>query len=116
MREAVPPSVARSVLGRLRKLEKPALALVRAVAVSGERLETRQVAELARLDAEGFGSAHAEAAGAGLLDADRPRFVHPLVAEAVRTDMPALQRGALHRRAADLLARDGGEADSIAAT
>ena len=29
--------------------------------------------------------------------------------------MPALERGALHRRAADLLARDGADADSVAA-
>ena len=115
VRAAVPPSVARSVVGRLRRLAAPTLALVRAVAVLGERIELRHVAELAQLDAQRLGAAHAEAAGAGLLDADRPRFVHPLVAEAVRTDMPALERGALHRRAADLLARDGADADAIAA-
>ncbi|MFP5364158.1 MAG: helix-turn-helix transcriptional regulator [Thermoleophilia bacterium] len=114
-RAAVPPSIARSVVGRLRRLATPALALVRAVAVLGERAETRHVAALAELDPVSFASAHAEAAGAGLLDADRPRFAHPLVAEAVRSELPAFECGVLHRRAAELLAGDGADPDAVAA-
>lgn len=115
VRAAVPPSVARSVVGRLRRLADPALALVRAVAVLGGRGETRQIAQLSGLRDDTVASAHAEAAAVGLLDPDRPRFVHPLVAEVVRADMSALERGALHRTAADLLARDGGDPDAVAA-
>ena len=113
VRETVPPSVARSVVGRLRHLTPAALSLVRAASVLGDRAELRQLATLAHLDGE-VAAAHAEAAAAGLLDAERPRFVHPLVAEAVRSDMSIVERGELHRRAAELLARDGADSDAVA--
>ena len=108
VRTTLPPTVARSVVGRVRHLGLPAVSLVRAASILGDRAELRQVAELARLGAE-VGRAHAEAAAAGLLDPERARFVHALVADAVRMDIPAADRGDLHRRAADLLARRGGD-------
>ena len=106
--------MARSVVGRLRRLSEPALALVKAVAVLGERSELRHLTTLAQLDGN-IGAAHAEAAASGLLDPDRPRFAHPLLAEATRAEMPAFEIGVLHRRAADLLAREAGDPDTIAA-
>ena len=114
MRATVPPTVTRSVVGRLRHLDPPALALVRAASVLGDRAEVRQVAALAGLDG-GIAEAHAAAAAVGLLDPGRPRFVHPLVAEAVHSDMSIVERGELHRRAAELLANEGGDLDAIAA-
>jgi len=114
VRAAVPPSVARSVVRRLRHLSPPAHQLVKAVAVLGERAEHRYLRTLAGLNGEAD-AAHREAAASGLLDPERPRFVHPLVAEAVRADMSGAERGALHRRAADLLDKAGGDSDAVAA-
>src|ERR687898_492451 len=109
-----PPPVTGGVVGRRRHLAPPALALVRAASVLGDRAEVRQVAALAGLDG-GIAEAHAAAATVGLLDPGRPRFVHPLVAEAVHSDMSIVERGELHRRAAELLANEGGDLDAIAA-
>ena len=114
VRAAVPPSVARSVVGRLRHLSAPALALVKALAVLGGRGELRHLRALAHLEGSSD-DAHAEAAASGLLEVERPQFVHPLVAEAVRAEMPASERDALHRKAADLLVEDVADQDSIAA-
>jgi DNA-binding CsgD family transcriptional regulator len=113
VRATVPPTVTRNVVGRLRRLDAHALSLVRAASVLGGRAELRQVAALAELDGD-VAEAHAEAAAVGLLDPVRPRFVHPLVAEAVRSDMSIVERGELHRRAAELLAAEGGDTDAIA--
>ena len=50
MLELAPPSVARSVLRRVRRLAPGALDLARAVAVLGDGAEPHVVAALARLD------------------------------------------------------------------
>jgi DNA-binding CsgD family transcriptional regulator len=106
--------VTRTVVGRLRRLAPEALEVARGLAVLGERAQLAQVAELSGLDAGAVRSAHATLVRVGLVDAERLRFVHPLVQEAVAADLVGGERSALHRRAARLLAAAGAGDDEVA--
>ena len=101
--ELAPPSVARSVLRRVRRLAPGALDLARAVAVLGDGAEPHVVAALARLDeAEAVEAADA-LAKAHLLRSDALEFVHPLVRSAIYSDLRPLDRARQHLEAARIL-------------
>jgi tetratricopeptide (TPR) repeat protein len=116
IRSLVPDSVLHSVLVRLARLGEDAERLAGAVAVLGDRTTLRQARLLAGLDAEPAERAADALAGAHILDPGEPlRFTHPLIATSVHADISAFARARAHRRAADLLARDGAPVDSVAA-
>jgi DNA-binding CsgD family transcriptional regulator len=97
-----------SVLVRLFRMPAAARELVRAVAVLETDAELRHAAALAGLDAEEASSAADQLAAARILDQGTPlRFAHPILRATVYRELSAAHRGALHRRAAELLATDG---------
>ena len=110
-----PDAVRRSVLLRMRRLAPEAGALARAVAILGEDVEVRHAARLAGISAEAASGAADRLAALHVLAPGRPlNVVHPMIGEAIRSDLPAAERGALHMRAARLLIGDGASADRVA--
>jgi len=114
VRHAVPESVTRAVVSRLRRLSPATLAFARALAVLGERSPLPRIAALADIACEQASEEHAGLARAGLLDPDALRFVHPLVLGAVHADLVGGERSSWHHRAARLLAQDDARAEEIA--
>lgn len=114
VRDLAPERVAQLVLARLSRLPPEAATLARALAVlddSGMSL----AAELAGLDAEtGWRAADALRRAAILDPGDAPRFVHPLVRNAVYADLAAGERARAHAAAAALLRERGEPADRVA--
>ena len=103
-----PAAVGTSVLGRLGRMGSEAAALARAVAVLGAGAEVQSAAELAELDPTLAEVTADRLAAAQIFAAVRPlEFFHPLIGAAVREDMAPGARRLAHRRAAELLARDG---------
>ncbi len=97
-----------SVLMRLFRMPAAARELVRAVAVLETDAELRHAATLAGLEAEEASSAADQLAAARILGQGTPlRFAHPILRATVYRELSAAHRGALHRRAAELLAADG---------
>ena len=115
VRELVPEVVARTVLVRLLRLPPAAVGMARAVALLGTDADLRHAAALAELDERVAATAADVLAAADILAYGRPlAFVHPIVQEAVKADMPPGERSVGHRRAARLLAAAGRPADRIA--
>jgi DNA-binding CsgD family transcriptional regulator len=112
---AAPEAVTRAVAARLRRLTPDAVAIARSVAVLGERTELGVVAALAGLAPDTALAEHAVLARAGLFDADRLRFVHPLMQSAVLADLVGGERAEWHARAARALAADGAPEHVVAA-
>ena len=105
--ELAPDAVLRSVLARLARLPDDASSLARAVAVLGDDAELRHAAALADLDLPAAGTAADALATAEILAPGEPlAFLHPLLRSAVYADLPAVECGLLHGRAARLLADD----------
>jgi DNA-binding CsgD family transcriptional regulator len=115
VRELAPERVARTVLARVARLAPEAGAVARALAVLGDDSDHRLVAALADLDpAAVLRNADALRAGA-ILDPGAPlRFIHPLVRNAVYSDLPAGERASAHARAAVLLRDRGASPEQIA--
>ena len=113
-RDAVPETVARAVVSRLRRLSPTALAVARSVAILGDRSDIARVAALSEIPREAAVAQHAVLARAGLLEAARPRFVHPLMLSAVLAELVEGERSGWHDRAARLLAQDGAPAQAVA--
>jgi hypothetical protein len=113
-RRAVPGTVARTVLGRLRRLSADALAVARALAMLGERSTARRAAALAGVDPARAHEATAALVRTGIVDADGLRFTHPLVQDAVLRELLPGERSDWHRRAARVLRGDGVDAGVIA--
>ncbi len=105
-----------SIVRRLAQLGKDAIAAARAVAVLEPNAELRLIAALAGLAADATADACTRLVLAGLLSDSRPpAFVHPLVREAVLSEIPAPRRAADRAKAASLLAEDGADGDVVAA-
>ena len=109
-------AVARRVLADVRAVDPRAPALAQALATLGDDCELRHAAAIAGLpmpDAIGVaaGLVRAEVLVAG----DPPRFLHPVVLDAVAASIPAGERDAAHLRAARLLHADGAPAGQVAA-
>jgi DNA-binding CsgD family transcriptional regulator len=108
--------IGRRVITRVRGLGPGALGLAQALAVLGDGCQLRHAAALAAVDmtaavrlAEGL--AGAEVLGAG----DPPRFVHPVVRDALAASLGSGGRDRAHRRAARLLHADGAPPGRVAA-
>jgi predicted ATPase len=94
-----PATVARRVRLTLARVGSDARDLARAVAVLGEDVDLDAAAELAGMSLAAASDSAGELARAGVLDAGLPlRFLHPLVAGAVRADLSAPELGTLARR------------------
>jgi DNA-binding CsgD family transcriptional regulator len=110
-----PRAVATSVLLRLTALPPAATALARSIAVL-EQAALDDAAIVAGLDRDTAGEAADALVGAGVLASDSIlTFVHPIVRTAIYRDLPAVERGLAHQRAARVLADRGAGADRVAA-
>ena len=110
LRLIAPAAVGTSVLARLGRLGGEAVALARAVAVLAAGTEVVLAARLAELD-PGVAELTADRlAATQILAPVRPlEFFHPLIGAAVREDIAPGARRLAHRRAAELVDREGGE-------
>jgi DNA-binding CsgD family transcriptional regulator len=108
--------VERRVLRGVRGLHPGALPLAQALAVLGDRCELRHAASIARVDvSEAIALAAAFVRLQVLADDDPPRFVHPVVRDAVEGGLATDARDALHRSAARVLHRDRAPPGQVAA-
>jgi DNA-binding SARP family transcriptional activator len=116
VRAVGPRAVSRTVLLRLARLPDETVAVARAVAILGEDPALQAVAALAGVDEPTAAAAVQVLARAEILREDAPLgFVHPLVRDAVYSELPAAGRGLEHARAARLLADLGATPESVAA-
>ncbi|MGH2955199.1 MAG: LuxR C-terminal-related transcriptional regulator, partial [Solirubrobacterales bacterium] len=107
--------IAAAILLRVGRLQPAAASLCRAVAVLGESAGLPAAATLAGIDRATAGAAADALAEARVLETgSRLRFVHPIVRTAVYEEIPRSARGAMHARAARLLADQGAAPESVA--
>ena len=107
--------VSGAVLGRVASLPEPAPALAGAVAVLGSGAPLERAAALAGISADEAASAADALAGVAILERGaRLAFVHPLVREAIYSNLPEAQRARAHARAAELLRDDGADPEQVA--
>jgi DNA-binding CsgD family transcriptional regulator len=108
LRRIAPAAVGTSVLARLGRLGAEAVSLARAVALLGPHAEVVLAARLAELDPVAAELTADRLAAAQILAAARPlEFFHPLIGAAVREDIAPGARRVAHRRAAELVDREG---------
>jgi DNA-binding CsgD family transcriptional regulator len=89
--------------------------MARAMAVLGDDAGPEPLSRLAELDTVGRDQALRHLSSLGLMtDRRRPRFVHPVVQEAVEEGMPLAERTAMHALAAELLHRAGRPPEQVA--
>ena len=109
-------AVRRHVTVRVRGLGPEALSLAQAVAVLGDGCELRHAAAVAGVEVE---DALGLAAGLVRLEVlesdDPPRFLHPIVRQAVEASLGSDERDGAHRLAARLLFEDGASPGRVAA-
>jgi DNA-binding CsgD family transcriptional regulator len=109
-------AITRRVLARFRGLDPHGLRLAQAVAVMGDGGELRHAATIAELD---MPEALRLAAGLVRLELlaaeDPPRFVHPVVRDAVEGSLARDERDAAHRFAARLLHAESAAHGRVAA-
>jgi hypothetical protein len=111
-----PAAMGISVLARLGRLGADAVALARAAAVLGPGAEVAVAAAVTDLDPVACELVADRLAAAQIFAPTRPlEFFHPLIGEAVRQDMAPGALRVAHRRAAELVQRDGGSAARVAA-
>ena len=108
--------IARQVITRVMALGPDALGLAQALAVLGDGCELRHAAAIASLTTAvaarlAGGLARAEVLAAG----DRPRFVHPVIRDALEASLDSGERDRAHRCAARLLHADVAPAGQVAA-
>ncbi len=105
-----------AILGRLARLGEIETDVARAVAILEPKAQARLVAEISGHSAERVAEAGARLVSASLFsDGPLLAFSHPLVREAVLTDMGEPTRRAANARAARLLDEDGAGLDTVAA-
>ena len=111
-----PPSVASFVAARLRRRSPTAGAVARTLAILGDDASLADIAEVA-----GVGNRAAADAVDALIDAELlypglpPRFVHPIIQQALHDSIPPAGRVQLHLAAARALARDPARRERVAA-
>ncbi len=114
--KAAAAGVSHSIRTRLVRLGEQSIAVARAVAVLEPNGTPRLVAALAGLSPAEVAEAGERLIAARLLgDTASLAFIHPLVRDAVLSEISEPRRAALHARAARLLHEDGLEADTVAA-
>ena len=115
VRELGPETVSRSIFLRLARLPAESADLAQAVAVLGSRPQLRDAAALAGLDAEAASAAADALAKVHILSPTAPLgFVHPVVRQAVYSELPAAERSQLHARAAEILREAGAGPQALA--
>jgi DNA-binding CsgD family transcriptional regulator len=111
-----PPSVAQFVADRLRRRSPAAEAVAQTLAILGDDASLADTAEVAGVDR----NAAAEAVDA-LIEAELlhpglpPRFVHPIIQQALHDSIPPAERTQLHLVAARELSRDPARCERAAA-
>ena len=101
---------------RVRRLGPGALALAQALAVLGDGCQLRHAAAIAGLDTDRTAHLADGLVRAEVLTGDEPpRFLHPIVREAVEASLSAAERDGAHRAAARVLHEDGAPAGHVAA-
>jgi DNA-binding CsgD family transcriptional regulator len=106
----------RQVVGRVRRIARSALPLTQALAVLGDGCELRHAAAVAGLEMDAVERLAASLVRVEILAADHPpRFLHPVVREAVEASLASDGRDAAHRAAARLLHADRGASGMVAA-
>jgi len=114
--ETAPEAVTRSVNVRLSRVSDDAQAVAAAVAVLGDGADPDPVAQMAGLDRTALAVAAAALSRADLFaPGTPPRFVHPLVRNAVYERIAPEDRLRHHAHAAELLASTAAPAEVIAA-
>ena len=99
--------VARQVITRVRSLGPGALGLAQALAVLGDGSELRHAASIAGVTAADAARLAAGLASAEVLAAgDRPRFMHPVIRDALEASLDSGERDRAHRCTARLLHAD----------
>jgi len=108
--------VARRVVARVRGLRPGALSLAQALAVLGDGCELRHAAAIAGVEMGQAVSLAAGLVGIEVLAADDPpRFIHPVVRDAVDGSLESDERDVARRCAARLLHGDGAPPGQVAA-
>ena len=108
--------VARRVLAGVRGLDRGALSLAQALAVLGDGCQLRHAAVIAGVEVSAAISLVAALVRLEVLATDDPpRFIHPVVRDAVEGSLASDARDALHRSAARLLDGDGAPPGQVAA-
>ena len=106
--DVFPTSVRGVVLGQLAALDESARSLITVASVLGREFTTRALASIAHTDLSTVLDAIAHAERAGVVRAvsygTRYAFVHDLAREAIYGTLPAMDRAAIHLRAAAELA------------
>ena len=114
-RGLAPQRVSQMVLARISRLPPEAGDLARSIAILGDGAEPPLAAELAGLDVDEGRQAADSLRKAAILDEGKElRFIHPLVHNAVYSDLAAGERGQAHRAAAALLREHGASPQSVA--
>jgi DNA-binding CsgD family transcriptional regulator len=110
-----PRTVRRFVLRRLAAAGEDSQRLARAVAVLGDA-DLNDAARLAELtESEAAAAADRLSAADVLVAGTRVGFVHPMLRETVRADIPPAHRALAHARAAQIVAERGGSPEEVAA-
>jgi class 3 adenylate cyclase/DNA-binding CsgD family transcriptional regulator len=110
-----PRAVARAILMRLARLPDDARRLARAAAIVGDEADLSLAADLAALDERRAARASAALVRADILSQRDPiAFAHPVVRAAVHEEILPVERGELHRSAAELLVAAGAVPERIA--
>jgi DNA-binding CsgD family transcriptional regulator len=113
--DLAPASVLQAVLERLESLPADARAVARAISILGPTGSLPLVGELAGLGEARVSAAADALAAVHLFHPGSPlSFVHPLVAQSVAASLSPLDRGRLHRRAAQRLRAHGASEEQVA--
>ncbi|MEU5643935.1 ATP-binding protein [Streptomyces milbemycinicus] len=114
---AARPADLRERLARCVRLQpEPVRHLAAAIAALGEPGDPALVPRLAGLDPIDYAAALRDLHALGLVADERePRFVHPVVADAVHSSLSVAEREWLHDHAAELLYRAGRSDEQVAA-
>ena len=108
--------IGRRVIARVRRVDPAALRLAQALAVLGDGCELRHAAATAGLEmTDATRLATVLVRLEVLADDDPPRFIHPVVRDALEASLGGDARDAAHRSAARLLHADRASAGQIAA-
>lgn len=111
-----PPSVARFVAARLRRRSPPVGAVAQTLAILGDDASLADTAEVAGVDRKAAADAVDALIEAELLHPGLPpRFVHPIIQQALHDSIPPAERVQLHLAAARELARDPDRWERVAA-
>ncbi|MBV9207256.1 MAG: AAA family ATPase, partial [Actinobacteria bacterium] len=108
--------IARQVITRVRGLGRGALGLAQALAVLGDDADVRHAAAIAGLTVTAAGRLAGDLVRAEVLAAaDRPRFMHPVIRDALEASLDSGERDRAHRGAARLLHADAAPPGQVAA-